>query len=341
MRCRLPAGIPPPCQADVVEATYDRAMKGRLWLGILLVAGLLTGCPGGGESRARPKTGEQRVVATFKDDFMPRGVAVDGAGTVYTSGWDGTRFVIAAFPEKGKPFRFPIPCTTEVGADKPLFFSLVAADDGTLFWAYDNQNRVVRIEPGGRTGGCYAGTGVAGNSGDGGPAAQAQLDDPSFLALDNQTMDLFIADPQGGPVRKVDAAGMITSPFEGVAQGRLGGRPGGSLAFGKRDGTLYADEARATGILALARNGSGRLIPGTGSGFRFENMVADPAREGLLLVRAEPECDVARLSLEGQVTPVVGADLRPDCAHAIAVDPQGDIWVVNDYQLIVIGAERS
>jgi hypothetical protein len=54
----------------------------------------------------------------------------------------------------------------------------------------------------------YAGTGVAGFSGDNGPASQAKLNDPSGVALDGSG-DLFIADTGNNRIREVSSTGTI------------------------------------------------------------------------------------------------------------------------------------
>lgn len=77
---------------------------------------------------------------------------------------------------------------------------------GDLFVA-DSDNNVIReIDTAGiiRT---VAGTGVAGNSGDGGRATRARLLSPSGLAYGNGI--LYIADQQNDFVRRVDASGVI------------------------------------------------------------------------------------------------------------------------------------
>ena len=55
-----------------------------------------------------------------------------------------------------------------------------------------------------------AGTGVAGNSGDGGLATDAQLNDVRAIAVDKQG-NLFIADYAYNIIRKVDTNGIITT----------------------------------------------------------------------------------------------------------------------------------
>jgi sugar lactone lactonase YvrE len=55
-----------------------------------------------------------------------------------------------------------------------------------------------------------AGTGVTGYSGDGGPAAAAQINGPFGVAVDG-TGNLFIADTGNNVIRKVDSSGIVTT----------------------------------------------------------------------------------------------------------------------------------
>ena len=56
----------------------------------------------------------------------------------------------------------------------------------------------------------YVGTGIAGYSGDGGPATAAQLFYPNGITIDNYN-NLYISDYVANVIRKVDAAGLITT----------------------------------------------------------------------------------------------------------------------------------
>jgi hypothetical protein len=246
------------------------------------------------------------VVATFPPEFVPGGLAVDGKGTVYTSGWDGKRFVIAAFPKKGKPTRRPIPCVTPVDIDERRYGnrSLVATPEGTLFWALGEQNRVVRINPDG-SGDCYAGTGEPGFSGDGGPAISAKLDAVTALGYDAGRKDLYVADADNSRVRRIDATGTITTVVEPTGLVGSGiGRPI-DMAFDSGRGRLYVKER--SGIAYRTSEGAVTLIPRSDApGFASEGLAPDPTGGDLVTTRIVPLSDVVRISDDGTVRAIPG-----------------------------------
>lgn len=77
-----------------------------------------------------------------------------------------------------------------------------------------------------------AGTGVAGYTGDNGPADIAEINDPSGIALDD-TGNIYFADYLENVVRKIDTAGIITTFAGGGTIGHIGdGGPADSAVLG-------------------------------------------------------------------------------------------------------------
>ncbi|MFI9357799.1 NHL domain-containing protein [Streptomyces lydicus] len=150
----------------------------------------------------------------------PYGVAVDGAGDLYITdaenhrvrkvAGDGTISTVAGtgtdgFSGDGGP-------AASAQLDFPL--GVVADTTGTLYVSDHNNHRVRRVAGDG-TISTVAGTGTDGFSGDGGPAASAQLNYPFGLAVDCVGA-LYIADYVNNRVRKVASAAMAGLPESGT-----------------------------------------------------------------------------------------------------------------------------
>ncbi len=80
---------------------------------------------------------------------------------------------------------------------------------GNLYVADSGNHRVRRIAPNG-TITTIAGNGRSGQEGDGGPATQAALHSPTFVALD-AAGNLYIADTENHKIRKVTPSGIIST----------------------------------------------------------------------------------------------------------------------------------
>ena len=80
---------------------------------------------------------------------------------------------------------------------------------GNVYFADSTNARVRKVTPSGIIS-TYAGNGVAGFSGDGGPAVNASLNQVMSVALD-AAGDLYIADSENRVIRKVSAGGIITT----------------------------------------------------------------------------------------------------------------------------------
>jgi RHS repeat-associated protein len=131
----------------------------------------------------------------------------------------------------------------------------VAVDrQGNLFITEDYGYRIRKVSPNGIIT-TVAGTGNWGYSGDGGPATNAELYDPSALAVDWQG-SLFIAEAFGNRVRKVSSDGIITT----VAGTEMWGYSGdGSLATAAQFDIPTAVALDAEGNLFIADSGNSRV----------------------------------------------------------------------------------
>jgi RHS repeat-associated protein len=150
---------------------------------------------------------------------------------------------------------------------------LAVGPDGTVYVAASNRHEVLALPPApGATPSVVAGTGVAGFSGDGGPATQAQLNAPHGLAV-GPDGSLYIADQQNNRVRKLALDGTIstvagngTAGFAGDAgpatQGQLAGPMSVAVAA---DGTLYVADTGNNRVRQVGTDGVLSTAAGTGA----------------------------------------------------------------------------
>jgi DNA-binding beta-propeller fold protein YncE len=153
-----------------------------------------------------------------------------------------------------------------------------------------------------------AGTGVAGFSGDGGPATKAQLSDPHSLAFDRNG-DLYIADVRNHRVRKVDMkSGVITT----------------LLGNGKReptpDGAKLGSDTPVSGPRALDFGADGALWLALREGHAVYRM--DLARQTIHHVAG-----TGQKGFSGDGGPARTAALNGP--KGIAVGPGGRVYVVD------------
>ena len=185
-----------------------------------------------------------------------RGVAVDGAGNLYIA--DGPNYRIRKVDSTGT-------ITTIAGmgggggdGGPAVLAQLgnprgVAVDSaGNLYIA--GAHRIRKIDSTG-TITTVAGTGKYGFSGDGGPAVLAQLMNPRGVAVDSAG-NLYIADTGNHRIRKVDAAGTITT-FVGTEEYGFGGD--GGPATQARLNDPFSVAVDSAGSLYIADTGNHRI----------------------------------------------------------------------------------
>jgi Adenylate and Guanylate cyclase catalytic domain len=191
----------------------------------------------------------------------------------------------------------------------------VALDPAGRLYVVDG-NRVRRINADG-TVTTIAGTGRAGFSGDGGPAASADLRGPESIAIDSAG-DIFIADSQSNRVRRVDSRGIITT-IAGSGQAGYGGDGGPAKQAVLDDPTGVAIGFGNTILIADSANNRVRVVDATGTidtfaGTGDTGYAGDggPATSGLL---NDPHC----LAVDANDNVYI-ADALNDRVRRVAVD---------------------
>ncbi len=89
---------------------------------------------------------------------------------------------------------------------------------GNLYYSESRNNIVRRVDKATGVITTVAGTGEAGNSGDGGPATQATMQEPYSLQVDKTNGDIYIVDRLTAVVRKVDGSTGVISTVAGTGE---------------------------------------------------------------------------------------------------------------------------
>ncbi|WP_050431323.1 RHS repeat-associated core domain-containing protein [Chondromyces crocatus] len=204
----------------------------------------------------------------------PFSVAVTEDGTLFIAdtqnhrirrvGLDGTITTVAGSGTAG--FSGDGGLATEARLGSPR--GVVVARDGGLFVVDHDNHRIRQVDRRGRIS-TFAGTGVAGNTGDGGPARAARLRHPTALVLDGEGT-LYVADSTGYLIRRITPDGVIHAvagtgnccdvPLP-EGERALNARVGtiAQLALGP-DGGLYTAEMVLNRVRRIARS----PLPGVG-----------------------------------------------------------------------------
>jgi uncharacterized protein (TIGR03437 family) len=185
---------------------------------------------------------------------------------------------------------------------------------GNLYIADRDNNRIRRVSPDG-TISTVAGTGIAGNAGDGGPAPLAQLSSPSSVALDSAG-NLYIADTGNSRIRSVSPDGQIAGR---TTLGLL------SPVYAIPDsagGVYIADEAQGE-ILRAGPNG----VPATIlTGLKSPHGLALDGQGNLYFTESGAAC-VRRMTPDGTLTSL--ADGAWNTPRGVAVNSAGQIFVAD------------
>jgi DNA-binding beta-propeller fold protein YncE len=252
------------------------------------------------ERKPTPSAGENRQ-ATSAEINDPMAIAVDGS-TLYVAEFLGA---IRRIDLKSGIIT-SVPLKTRLSID-----SLVVSNDGNLIATEYTVGRLCRIDPQSGSLTTIAGGKRFGFSGDGGPAINAELGRPSFVAIDAAN-NLFIADEGNMRIRRVDAkTGIITT----VA------------GSGKRDSTGDGRPALDAGLdfpnsVALDRDGN-LFIAQYGYGSGSHRIRRVDAKSGIITTIAGS----ATAGLIGDGGPALSASLESP-SHLL-FDRMGGLYVVD------------
>jgi DNA-binding CsgD family transcriptional regulator/sugar lactone lactonase YvrE len=247
---------------------------------------------------------------------------------------------------------------------RPL--ALAVGPAGEIYIAEGNRIREVKKDGLIET---FAGTGTPGSGGDGGPAAQGQLNMPQGLAVDSAG-NVYIADTLNHRVRRVSADGTITTVAGTGEAGYAGdGKPGRDaklnlptgLAIGFGD-TLFIADTGNNVVRQIALDGAIQTVAGTGeAGYRgdagdaLDAVLHAPGgiafdAEGNLYIADTLNQRVRRVDINHQIGTVAGTgasgyvgDGRPatlaelnlatnpleGMGQGLAVDSRGDVFIAD------------
>ncbi len=199
--------------------------------------------------------------ATAAELWGPTGITFDAAGNLYIADYANFRIrkiiistgIISTVAGNGTGgFSGDGGQATAAKIDSPYGVILDAA--GNLYIADTGNQRIRKVNTSG-TISTFAGNGVLGNSGDGGQATAAELDNPRGLACD-AVGNLYIADQYNSRIRKINTLGVI-STFAG--NGTAGYSGDGAAATASE---LYEPTGvvfNSAGNLYIADEGNSRI----------------------------------------------------------------------------------
>lgn len=293
-------------------------------------SGRATVIAGTGKSTGPEGLPRERVPALDVDFASPEGVAVDQDGNILIA--DSLNHAILKIDREGYLTRIAgngqrgfngdgIPAT-EASLSAP--YDVRVDSQGQIYIADVFNQRVRKIDGNGVIS-TVAGTGMAGYSGDGGPAIHAQLNMP-YGILPDVDGNLFIADSDNNVVRKIGPDGIIHTiagngqrGYEGDGNASAAAKLDSPQALAMdRQGRIYIDDEHNNAIRFVERDGTMHTLVGSkGPGFSGDGgpaslaQIADPEnvlvrRDGSILICARDNARLRIVSPEGIINTFAG-----------------------------------
>ena len=298
----------------------------------------------------------------------PKGIFMDGSGNLYIADSNSHRIgkvdpsgiITTVAGSGGYGFSGDGEQATSASFKGP--WGLAVDGSGNLYIADSNNHRIRKVDLSG-TITTVAGNGMAGYSGDGGAAIQAQLNAPAGIFIDGLG-NLYIADSENHRIRKVDTSGTISTvagnktwpsffPGDGGPATRASlARPVG--VFVDESGNIYIADRSNHRIRKVDTTGNISTVAGNGEmgysgdgGEAISASLADPAgvfvdESGNIYLADTGNHRIRKVDTSGRISTVVGngeMGYSGDGGEAISaslaepvdvfVGAPGDIYIVD------------
>jgi DNA-binding beta-propeller fold protein YncE/DNA-binding CsgD family transcriptional regulator len=347
----VPVIAPKADQATVAEPArpgggFRLSGAGARWIGVaIIVVGLL----GGGlvALKLTPETASPAWLPIADGLSRPSGIAIDSTGAILVMdgdrvrkiSHDGTPTLVAGTGTSG--FSGDGESATLARLNLNVFPGTsaqgLAVDNlGNVYIADYGNHRIRKVSAAGIIT-TIAGTGIAGGSGDEGPAKNAQLGLPRGLAFDQQTGNLYVADSFTDRVRMIDSNG-IMHPVAGSGEvgdkgdsgPALGAQLNGpiGLAIDQKTGTLYIADSTNHRVRKVTPDGLISTVAGTAAALSLPVAIAVDER-GDIFVADAGNNRVIRIDAGGTITTLSARGLVLNQPFGVAVDSSGYVFVAD------------
>ena len=208
----------------------------------------------------------------------------------------------------------------------------VAFDTAGGYYIASGYNRVYHVDKGGKLA-LYAGTGLSGRAGDGGPATAAQLDCPTGLAVDGGG-NLFIAEGCSGVIRRVDVRTQEIATYVDLIFSGAGPANGASRDAGRGAGaTVAAGGNGGTSALTQAACPNGIALDASGNLYIADNCSRKVWRVEAASRAVAAYAGTGDQGYSGNGGPAAMAQLG--CPYGVTVDGAGNLYIADGCDNVV------